>query len=609
MKNSKKQRFCKAALGAIASVGFLAFLSPAGAQSSGPNLPNPNENRFVKGRILVQPRPGLASQEFDKKLKAHGARRVGAIAQINVHVVELPAHANEHALAQLLRSDPHIRFAEVDQSVPPSLMPNDPSYASGWHLPQINAPGAWDASAGEGVTIAILDSGVDATHPDLAASMVPGYNFFDNNTDTRDVYGHGTKVAGAAAMVGNNLAGGTGVAFKSKIMPVRVAGTDGYGNWSAMAKGIIWAADRGAKVANLSFQQSCGSSTLWSAAQYMRSKGGVVTISAGNSGVPESMAPSDTITCVGATDSADNKASWSTYGDFVDIAAPGVGIYTTIRGGGYGSVSGTSFAAPITAGVYALMIAANPMLTPSQLDAALFSTAVDRGATGKDGLYGYGRVDALAATAKVRSTTSVDATAPAVSITSPSMDAKVSGLVPVDVSASDNAGVARVDLYAGGTLIGSDSTSPYGFSVDTTRLPDGQLLLEARAVDAVGNVGDAKMTLSVANQSADATPPSVTISNPQSGAVVSSAIAISANATDDKRVAKLALKINGSEVAVSYSSSLSYTWDPYAGGKGKGKGRGKNQTSTSASGNYSLTATATDDAGNTRTATVNVVVP
>src|SRR5690606_11975288 len=121
---------------------------------------------------------------------------------------------------------------------------------------------AWDYTTGQGVTIAILDSGVDPAHPDLKDSLVPGYNAFDNNTDTRDVYGHGTKVAGAAAMAGNNLVGGTGVAFKSWIMPIRVTDTAGYGYVSTMANGIVWAADKGARVANLSFRNVCLHSTI-----------------------------------------------------------------------------------------------------------------------------------------------------------------------------------------------------------------------------------------------------------------------------------------------------------------------------------------------------------
>jgi thermitase len=601
MKAFKKQTISSALVAAVASAGILAgFLSQAAAQSSEPNLHTPDEIRWVKGRILVQPRAGLSPQELDKRLNAHGGRRVGAIQQLNVHIVELPSQANERAVAQMLRADRHLKFAELDEHVPSALTPNDPYYTKAWHHPKIGSPNAWDYAVGGGVTIAILDSGADPSHPDLVSNLVPGYNFYHNNNDTRDMRGHGTRVSGTAAMAGNNLIGGAGVSYQSKIMPIRVSDDNGYASFSTIAKGLVWAADRGARVASISFSRVCGSSTIWSAAQYLRNKGGVVTGAAGNSGSAESLMPSATITCVSATDSADNKTSWSSYGSYVDVAAPGAGIYTTNLGGGYSSVSGTSFSAPMTAGVYALMLSANRALSPAQLDSILFSTAVDRGTDGKDNYYGYGRIDAAAAVEKARGTSGGDTTAPSVSITSPAANSNVAGLVPVSVNASDNLGVARVDLYAGGKLLGSDTTVPYGFSWDTAGLPDGQTTLEARAVDAAGNFGSAKVTVTVAN---DTLAPSVSIVNPQPGAVITSPITISASATDDKRVAKISLAINGKEVALTYGSTVSYAWDPY-GGTSKGQGKGNKKTS----GSNSITATATDDAGNSRSLSVSVTV-
>ena len=127
-------------------------------------------------------------------------------------------------------------------------------------------PAAWDTRTGGGVTIAILDSGVDTTHPDLEAQLVPGWNAYDNNSDTSDVFGHGTQVAGTAAAAGNNSIGVAGVAFGAKIMPIRVTDTSGMGYASSMANGLTWAADKGARAANLSFQGVSGSSTVLSAA-------------------------------------------------------------------------------------------------------------------------------------------------------------------------------------------------------------------------------------------------------------------------------------------------------------------------------------------------------
>ena len=573
--------------------GVLAMASVAvGAQ----NLHTPGQIRYVQGRLLVQPKPGLTIRNLDKKLQAHGGRRVGQIPRIGVHIVALPPNADPRAVARRLRGDRHFRFAEVDQQLPPALTPNDPNYTSGWHLPGVAAPSAWDFSNGTGVVIAILDRGVDAAHPDLAASVLPGYNALDGGADTLDDRGHGTKVAGAAAMAGNNLVGGTGVAFKAKILPVRVSDSSGYAYFSTLANGLVWAADHGARVASLSFLNVCGSATIQSAANYLRGKNGVVTGSAGNTGAEEMLSPSDSITCVSATDSADTRPSWSSYGLYVDVAAPGVSIYTTTLGGGYGSASGTSFSAPITAGVYALMIAANPQATARQLDDALFAAAVDVGAAGPDPYYGHGRVDAARAVSNISKPAGSDVAAPAVSFTFPAAGATVGGLVPVDVKATDDVGVTRVDLYAGGSLVGSANAAPYGFSWDTSTLGEGEVSLEAKAYDAAGKVGSHVIAVRISN---DAIAPSVAITNPKAGAVISEPTMVSVSATDDSRVAKISLSINGSEVALSYGSSLSYKWDPYKGAKGKGNRK-------QATGSYVLTATATDGGGNTSSATVSV---
>ncbi len=136
-----------------------------------------------------------------------GGKRRGHIPQIDVHVVELPAQASPTAIAHALKGHPHLKFAEPDMLVSPDFTPHDPYLGSAWHLPKIAAPQAWDSSTGSDMTVAILDTGVDSAHPDLAAKIVPGWNFYDNNSNTADVHGHGTAVAGTAA-----AAAGMGVA-------------------------------------------------------------------------------------------------------------------------------------------------------------------------------------------------------------------------------------------------------------------------------------------------------------------------------------------------------------------------------------------------------------
>ena len=480
---------------AIAALCLLATeVLPAEPPASAPDAP-----RFAKGRLLVQPRAGLSDHQFDLILKPHLGRRIGRNAQLNLHVIELPAGVDEAALARILRKNPHIKFAELDRERPPALSPNDPTYPSEWHEAMIRAPAAWDYSTGQGVTIAILDSGVDSTHPDLTNALVPGWNFFDGNSNTSDVYGHGTKVAGAAAASGNNGVGVAGVAWNSKIMPIRVTDTSGSAYDSMLVQGLTWAADHGARVANMSFLGVTESAAVVSAAQYMRSKGGVVVAAGGNTGLFETSPQTDAITSVSGTDSTDARPSWSSYGNYIDVAAPGAGIYSTVSGGTYASVSGTSFSAPITAGVYALMVSANPSLTPSMLDNALFTTTVDKGVSGWDQYYGWGRIDAFAAVTKARATVVGDTRAPTVAITSP-VSGTVQGLVAVDVTATDNIGVTRVELWVNGALYAGDVTSPFGFTWDTTTLANGAYSLQAVAYDAAGNQGSSStITLTVAN--------------------------------------------------------------------------------------------------------------
>ena len=178
---------------------------------------------WTKGRLLVMPRAGLSDVEFDKIAKTHGgnARRVG---KSELRIIDLPANASETAVLAKLAHHPQLKFAELDRRIPADLAVNDPYVGSEWHLPAINATNAWDTSQGAGITIAILDSGVLPTHPDLAPKLVPGWNFYDNNSNTADVFGHGTSVAGAAAAITNNGAGVSGIAGAAKIMPIRVSG-------------------------------------------------------------------------------------------------------------------------------------------------------------------------------------------------------------------------------------------------------------------------------------------------------------------------------------------------------------------------------------------------
>ena len=345
-------------------------------------------DEWAKGRLLVMQRAGLEAAELNKLLKPHGgvATRIG---QSDLHIVQLPAAASETAVLAQLAHHPHLKFAELDRRVASVLVSNDPYLGSEWHLAKINAAAAWDVSQGAGVTIAILDTGVLPGHPDLL--QVPGWNFVDNNNNTADVQGHGTSVAGAAAAITNNGAGVAGVAGNAKIMPIRVADATGSAYYSTIASGVTYAADNGARVANASFSGVYASSSIQSAGNYLKSKGGLLVVAAGNSGTNDGSPATSSMIPVSATDSSDLMASWSSYGSYVAVAAPGVGIWTTSNDGSYRSASGTSFASPITAGVVALMMAAKPTLSSGQVESLLYSTALDLGTAGRDIYFGYGR--------------------------------------------------------------------------------------------------------------------------------------------------------------------------------------------------------------------------
>ncbi|MES2758926.1 MAG: S8 family serine peptidase [Pseudomonadota bacterium] len=563
-----------------------------------PNLPDQQD--YARGRILVEARPGLSNEQFDKILKVHGGKR-RKLGQSNVHLVELPGNASETAVVERLRHNPNLKFAELDRRVKVSMAVNDPYIGSAWHLNKIGAANAWDIAEGAGVTIAILDSGVDTAHPDLAPNLVAGYNSYSNNTDVADVCGHGTGVAGTAAAATNNAIGVAGMAGRAKIMPVRIAYLDAsngcYAYYSTVSSGLTWAADHGARIANISYSGASGSASVQSAAQYMKSKGGLVFVSAGNTGTDQGMTPTSAMVVVSATDSNDAKASWSSFGNFVTLASPGAGIWSTTRGGSYQAWNGTSFASPLAAGVAAVMMAAGPALSATQVEGLLYSTALDLGAAGRDPLFGYGRVNAAAAVAAAASTVIVaDTVAPSALIGAPLGSSSVSGQVAVDASASDNVGVVRVELQVNGTTVAADTAAPYGFSWDSTGTANGMASLVAVAVDAAGNRGaSAPVAVNVSNVIApvvvDTTAPVVSINNPVGGAV-SGNVAVNVSASDNSGAAGItqSLYIDGKLSAKGNGGSLSYNWN----------------SRKATAGAHTIQAVSRDAAGNSTSASVIV---
>lgn len=538
---------------------------------------------FVPGRLLVKFKTGVGSEQRAAVLARHKARFVGSIEQIGVKIVGLPENANEQAFLHAFGQHAEVEFAELDAAYPSGATANDPYFASQWHLTKIGAPAAWDTTTGSsGVIVAILDSGVDPAHSDLLPNLVAGWNFYSNNSDSSDVYGHGTAVAGTAVAATNNAAGVAAVAGGCRLMPIRVTDTSGMGYASMMASGLTWAADRGARVANMSFAVT-NSATVTSAAQYFQGKGGVVTVSAGNSSTFDATSDNPSVLTVSATGSSDTLASWSNTGNNVDLSAPGVGIYTTNRGGGYGSWSGTSFAAPMTAGVAALVISANPNLTAAQVQEVLKQSANDLGTAGWDASYGWGRINAqnAVALALTMSGPAPDTTAPTVSIASPANGAAVSGTVSITISASDNVGVASVSVSVDGGTLGTDVSAPYSFAWNSLNVVNGSHTITATALDAAGNAAVASIQVTV-NNVVDNTAPSVSITSPAAGATVSGVVSVTVNAADNVGVTKVVLFVDGKQTSTSTTAPFTTRWD----------------TKRAKAGNHTLVCKAYDAAGN-----------
>jgi len=518
------------------------------------------EERFVPGRVLVKFRDNVGLDHARQIVAALGAREAGELPGIGVMVLDLPEQADEAGFAHALAARGDVAFAERDRILKPAdITPNDPWFVNWeWHLRKIAAPTAWSTTTGKAtIVIAILDMGVNGNHEDLSSKMVPGWNVYNNTSDTSDVAGHGTTVAGTAASISNNGTGVASVCWGCKIMPVRISDSTGSATYSSIANGLTWAADHGARVANVSYAPLNNSSVVTTAANYFRSKGGVVTVAAGNEGTFDSSANNPSMLTVTATDSFDQLYAWSNTGNSIDLCAPG-NVYTTDMSGGYVAAAGTSYSAPIVAGVAGLLFSINPNLTANQVENILTSSADDLGPVGPDSSFGFGRINAAKAVAMASGTASIDTTVPSVAITSPQVNSAVSGSISASVQATDNVGVASVTLRVDGVVVGTDTAAPYTFVLDTTQLAGGAHTITANATDAAGNIGSTSISVNVVT---DTVSPTVNIISPGEASKVSGNVNVLASATDNISVSRVEFYIDDALQATSTASPFSMTWN------------------------------------------------
>ena len=307
-----------------------------------------------------------------------------------------PSEAGE-ALRRLRALD---SVVAAERDVPVAAMA-DPLRRFQWALDRLEADKIVPLGDASGQKVAVVDTGVDGGHPDLSGVVLPGYDAFTPGGDGRnDANGHGTHVAGIVAALTGNGAGVEGLARGAKILPVKVLEDDGSGFSSDVAQGILWAIGNGATVINLSLGAPTTSAVVDQAIREAISKGVVVVAASGNEGAKGNpvMWPAalPEVVSVGATDDTDARASFSGYGDWLDLVAPGVQIASTMNGE-YMYSSGTSMAAPYVSASAALLRTRYPALSPVQVGEHLRATAEDLGPAGKDAEYGTGLVDPLKA--------------------------------------------------------------------------------------------------------------------------------------------------------------------------------------------------------------------
>ena len=357
-----------------------------------------------------------------------------------------PGQSDDDAITSL-RARPDVEFAEPNQVVSIAATPTDPYYTSNqWNLPQIGLPAAWDTTTGSaGVIVAVVDTGVDAAHPDLAGKITSGanagYNFVANNTNTADDQSHGTFVSSIVAMNTNNGQGGAGVCWACMIMPVKVLDNLGNGSTFAVAQGVDWAVSHGAKVINLSLGSTAPNSGLQTSVDNAWNAGVVVVAASGNSNAPVLYpAAYASVIAVGSNNQAGVRSSFSNFGPELDLMAPGEGVFGALcvcstYAGGYGTGDGTSFASPHVAGVVGLLISSG-VTDKNQIRSRLLSTATDMDVAGFDNNTGWGRVNAAAAIASSPTATPTRTNTPTATRTNTPTPTRTNTPVPPSATAT-----------------------------------------------------------------------------------------------------------------------------------------------------------------------------
>jgi subtilisin family serine protease len=407
-----------ASLLAVLATSVLAFVVAGTAAAGDAGVAPPP--KAISGQLVVGFDQHSSPAEQRRAVAAAGGAIEDRLGSIDTAVVTAK-RAGAGQVEEQLAHAPGVDFVEPNYVVRSSRVPNDPGFRLQWGLrdphkkhaavrADIRAPGGWDVTTGGPVTVAVADTGIDYTHPDLAGNVwrnpgevpgngidddhngfvddVNGYDFVNGDTAPLDDAGHGTHVAGIIGARGDNHRGTTGVDWKVRLMPVKFLDANGEGDTAGAAKAIDYAVANGARVINASWSVPVQSEALAFAIQNAANRGVLIVAAAGNQGKPSSAAPEfpasydlPNVISVAATDQRGRLASFSNYGKRIDLAAPGDSIYSTVPAGinarGYDYYSGTSMAAPFVTGAAALYLARYPQSSVDRVRGALLRS-VDR---------------------------------------------------------------------------------------------------------------------------------------------------------------------------------------------------------------------------------------
>ncbi|RZT07799.1 subtilisin family serine protease [Kribbella sp. VKM Ac-2569] len=413
---SRPTQLLRLALPAALVAAGLVALSGSSGSAAEPRRPYrpPFAGQHAAAKTEFEPNAVLV--KF--KPKATASARKAAVAragatpddQVSSNVVKVKGEAAAPDLLKKLKADPSVELASLNYKRHATAVPNDEYYGTDQaaYLNTVRMPQAWDLSKSTGSQIvAVLDTGVDAGHPDLVGHLVPGYNAVSSTRPNPvDDNGHGTMTLGIIAGAANNGIGVAGVGWNVKAMPVKVLDANGSGYDSDIAEGIDWAVAHGAKVINMSLGGPDNDPVLYDAIKRAYANGVVVVVAAGNDGSGDRQYPAvyPEAISVAATDATGSLTDFSSFGYWMDIAAPGVDILSTGPRNltppdyePYWYCTGTSCSTPIVAGVAALVRNKWPSLTPAQVAQRLEMYSRDAGPRGIDQYYGHGNLDAYAA--------------------------------------------------------------------------------------------------------------------------------------------------------------------------------------------------------------------